>query len=327
MRLPRFSSQPQRAETVTMNAAKILFAGTPKFALASLRALVAAGSTPMAVLTQPDRPAGRGKKIRSSVVKAYSVDKNIPVLQPVNLQDSASVAEITAIEPDIMVVAAYGLIIPQAMLDLPAHGCVNVHASLLPRWRGAAPIQRAILAGDVETGISLMKMEAGLDTGPIYAQASLDIGPNESAGELNDRLAHLGGELLSQKLPDILLKKLAPVEQDEKQSIYAQKIFRDDARINWDVSAEEIQRQIRAFNPIPGAWFDLAGEPIKCWKAEVLPDFASAPGVVVQVGKGGIEVKCGKGVLRLLEVQRPGRRRVSGTDFGSQINLVGVRFG
>ena len=170
-----------------MNAAKIVFAGTPNFAVASLRALVVGGSIPVAVLTQPDRPAGRGKKIKASPVKTYSMEKNIPVLQPKKLKDSQVIAAIAAMKPDIMVVGAYGLIIPEVLLDIPRHGCVNVHASLLPRWRGAAPIQRAMLAGDVTTGISLMQMVAGLDVGPIYAQASLEIDPTESAGELHDR--------------------------------------------------------------------------------------------------------------------------------------------
>ncbi len=309
-----------------MNAAKIVFAGTPNFALASLRALVAAGSIPVAVLTQPDRPAGRGKKIKLSAVKTYSMEKNIPVLQPNRLKNSQFIATIAAMQPDIMVVSAYGLIIPKVLLDLPRHGCVNVHASLLPRWRGAAPIQRAMLAGDVETGISLMKMEAALDAGPIYAQASLEIDPRESAGELHDRLAQLGGELLKENLSDILLEKLHPSKQDEKQASYAKKIFKDDARIDWSSSVQKIQRQIRAFNPTPGAWFDLTGEAIKCWKAEIAPDAEQLPGSVVQVVKEGVDIKCGEGVLRLLEVQRPGRRRVSGAEFGSQINLVGAQF-
>lgn len=313
-----------------MNAAKIVFAGTPNFAVASLRALVVGGSIPVAVLTQPDRPAGRGKKIKASPVKTYSMEKNIPVLQPKKLKDSQVIAAIAAMKPDIMVVAAYGLIIPEVLLDIPRHGCVNVHASLLPRWRGAAPIQRAMLAGDVTTGISLMQMVAGLDVGPIYAQASLEIDPTESAGELHDRLAQLGGEFLKENLSDILLEKLDPIKQDEKQASYAKKIFRDDARIDWSAPVQKIQRQIRAFNPTPGAWFDLTGEAIKCWKAEIDSDSDSdseqVPGSVVQVVKEGVDIKCGEGVLRLLEVQRPGRRRVSGAELGSQINLVGVQF-
>jgi methionyl-tRNA formyltransferase len=194
---------------------RVLFAGTPAFALASLEALVSAGIRPVTVLTQPDRPAGRGKRLTQSPVKAFAVDRSIPVLQPKTLRDDAVVAELEALEPDVLIVAAYGLILPQAVLDIPTHGCINVHASVLPAWRGAAPIQAAILAGDTHTGISLMAMTAGLDCGPVYVSESIPIGADETAGELHDRLAALGGRLLTGNLDAILAGRIEAVEQDE----------------------------------------------------------------------------------------------------------------
>lgn len=310
-----------------MSAAKLLFAGTPGFALESLKALVDAGHEPAAVLTQPDRPAGRGKKMTASPVKTYAVERGIPVWQPVTLKDPAIVEQIAAASPDMIVVAAYGLLLPQVVLDIPVHGCLNVHASLLPRWRGAAPIQQAILAGDERTGVCLMKMEAGLDTGPVFAESETTIGPEETAGELHDRLAKLGGELLRQKIPDILAGRLAPVEQDEALATYAGKIRKEDAEIDWRSTATEIHRKTRAYNPAPGAWFEFAGERIKCWRASVLPEVEGPPGVVVSADKAGVDVTCGRGALRLLQVQRPGRRRVTAAEFAAQLDLAGKRLG
>lgn len=308
-----------------MSAARILFAGTPGFALASLEALVGAGHVPVAVLTQPDRPAGRGKKLTASPVKLFAVDKDIPVWQPATLKDPDVVEQVAAAKPDLIVVAAYGLILPQAILDIPKHGCLNIHASLLPRWRGAAPIQQAILNGDSETGICLMRMEAGLDTGPVFASAKLEIGAEETAGELHDRLADLGGKLLTENLAGILSGQLQPAPQDESLATYAGKIRKEDAAINWQAAAEEIDRKIRAYNPVPGAWFELGGERIKVWKASFIENAEGPPGVVLQAGKAGVDVTCGSGAIRILEVQRPGRRRVSAAEFAGQVNLAGKR--
>jgi methionyl-tRNA formyltransferase len=308
-----------------MSAAKLLFAGTPDFALASLRALVDAGYLPDAVLTQPDRPAGRGKKLTRSPVKAYATEEDIPVLQPATLRDAHVVEELAALEPDLIVVAAYGLLLPQAVLDIPARGCLNVHASLLPRWRGAAPVQQAILAGDDETGVCLMQMEAGLDTGPVFASAAIEIGAQETAGELHDRLAALGGELLVRHLPDILSGRCTATHQDDALATYAGKIRKDDARLDWREDATTLGRKVRAYDPVPGAWFDYADERIKCWRAEVLDDVEGPAGVVLQAGKQGIDVTCGRGALRLLELQRPGRRRISAAEFTAQLDLGGKR--
>lgn len=308
-----------------MSPARLLFAGTPEFALASLRALVDSGRTPLAVLTQPDRPAGRGKKLTASPVKQYALAEDIPVLQPVTLADSDTQAMIADLDLDLFIVAAYGQILPQAVLDIPRRGCLNVHASLLPRWRGAAPIQHAILQGDSETGICLMQMQAGLDTGPVFASAATTIGSDETAGELHDRLATMGGELLVQKLDAILAGKLESVPQDDAAATYARKIRKEDAAIDWRRPAEEICRRIRAYNPVPGAWFEFGGESIKCWKATVLADRNGPSGEVLQAGRDGVDVACGSGALRLLEVQRPGRRRVTATEFAAQSNLAGKR--
>jgi methionyl-tRNA formyltransferase len=285
-----------------MTAAKLLFAGTPEFALESLRALHQAGHVPAAVLTQPDRPAGRGKKMTQSPVKRFALEHGIPVWQPETLKDAEMVMKISEIEVDLMIVAAYGLLLPQAVLDLPVRGCVNVHASLLPRWRGASPIQAAILEGDTETGVTLMQMEAGLDSGPVLACAAIEIGAEETAGTLHDRLATLGGELLVQKIGEILDGKLAAIPQDDALATYAGKIRKQDVAIDWGQT-----------------------EIIKCWKAVPMEAVEGPPGTIVSAGKDGVVITCGEGALRLTDVQRPGRRRVTAAEFAGQKNLRGKR--
>jgi methionyl-tRNA formyltransferase len=301
----------------------VLFAGTPEFALASLRALVDSGTKPAAVLTQPDRPAGRGKKLTPGPVKQFAINQGIEVLQPATLRNPEIVSTLKALCPDILVVAAYGLILPQEVLDIPTHGCLNVHASLLPRWRGAAPIQAAILHGDPETGISLMQMTAGLDCGPVYVTEALAIGDDETAGELHDRLADLGGSSLVQHLAAILEGGIEPVEQDESQTVYAPKIDKRDAVIDWRRSAHELRRLVRAYNPVPGAWFDLDGERIKAWQVQLADDVSGAPGKVVSSGRSGFTVACGEGGLHLEIVQRPGKRRVTGEELSSSVDIAG----
>ena len=310
-----------------MSTIKILFAGTPEFARVSLQALVESGNTPYKVLTQPDRRAGRGKRVTASPVKQYAESVHIEVMQPVTLKDPEVVAELTALKPDVIVVAAYGLLLPQAVLDIPAAGCLNVHASLLPRWRGAAPIQQAILQGDQQSGICLMGMEAGLDTGPVYAERATEIGINETAGELHDRLAALGGDLLVEKLQLIVAGNLSAERQDDALARYAAKIKKTDACIDWSNDAEMILRQIRAYNPTPGAFFQSQDEVIKCWQAELLVGANGDPGNVLGVDKFGIDVACGVGAIRLLQLQLPGRNRITGAEFSAQSTLTDARFG
>lgn len=305
---------------------RIVFAGTPDFALASLRALVEAGRTPVAVMTQPDRPAGRGKKLTASPVKRYALEQGIPVHQPPSLRDDAAVAEFAALEPDILIVAAYGLILPQVVLDIPTHGCLNVHASALPRWRGAAPIQSAILAGDATTGISLMAMTAGLDCGPVFDTAEIDIGPAETAAELHDRLAALGGSLLVTRLDGILAGTMEPVKQDESLATYAPKIRTQDAEIDWSLPADELARRVRAYNPSPGAFFFADSHRIKVWRA-TLADGDARPGTVLRYDREAIVVACGLGALQLDELQMPGGRRATAQEFASQLDLSAQRLG
>ncbi len=300
---------------------RLLFAGTPDFALASLKALVESGRTPVAVLTQPDRPAGRGKKLRASPVKEYALGQDIPVLQPATLRDDDMVAKLAALEPDLMIVAAYGLILPQTVLDIPTHGCLNVHASVLPRWRGAAPIQAAIIGGDEVTGISLMQMEAGLDSGPVFHIAMLDIGNDETAGELHDRLAALGGSTLVDRLDDIVAGRIEAQTQDESLVTYAPKIEKRDAEVDWTVSGAEAARRVRAYNPFPGAYFFAGEHRIKLWRATRV-DGAARPGTVLQADREAIVVACGKDALRLDELQLPGKRRVPAMEFVGQFDLV-----
>jgi methionyl-tRNA formyltransferase len=305
----------------------IVFAGTPEFACQSLRSLIEFGLVPQAVLTQPDRPAGRGKKLTSSPVKTCALAQNIPVWQPKTLKDPEIVAELENLNADLMIVAAYGLLLPQNVLDLPRLGCLNVHASLLPRWRGAAPIQAAILAGDERTGISLMKMESGLDTGPVYVREAIAIGASENAGELHDRLAMLGGEMLTRHLQPIERGELRAEQQDEDEATYAGKIRSGDALLDWQLTATQLHRSVRAYNPVPGAWFELDGERVKCWSAALRDGRSETPGTVLSAGSEGIDVCCGEGVLRLLQLQRPGRNRVSAAEFSAQLELAGRTLG
>lgn len=316
-----------------MTEPRLIFAGTPDFALASLKALVESGRVPVAVLTQPDRPAGRGKKLTASPVKQYAADQGIPVLQPVTLKDAEAVAELEALRPDVLIVAAYGLILPQNVLDIPTHGCLNVHASALPRWRGAAPIQAAILAGDETTGISLMAMTAGLDCGPVYTIAEVIIGDDETAEELHDRLAALGGSALVAHLDDILAGEVTPAEQDESLTTYAPKIVTSDARIDWSLPADDLAKRVRAYNPFPGSFCFVGADPIrdrgqplrlKVWRATAV-EGDDEPGTVIQCNRDGVVVACGAGALRLDELQLAGRRRVRAQEFVGQLNLSNLR--
>ncbi|MEY2633043.1 MAG: hypothetical protein RIR00_1697, partial [Pseudomonadota bacterium] len=267
---------------------KVIFAGTPDFAAAALRALAAAGHEIPLVLTQPDRPAGRGMNLQASPVKKLALELGLPVFQPRTLRDAETQATLADIAADVMVVAAYGLILPQAVLDQPRFGCINIHASLLPRWRGAAPIHRAIEAGDAETGVCIMQMEAGLDTGPVLARAATPITPDDTCGLLHDRLAALGAGLIAETLPRLPL----PAEtQPEAGVTYAHKIDKAEAQLDWRRPAVELERQIRTFNPFPGAQASLAGVGIKLWQASALAD-QGEPGEVLAVERDALIVAC-----------------------------------
>ncbi len=305
---------------------RLVFAGTPEFARVSLEALVEAGRAPVAAYTQPDRPAGRGRKLKASPVKRYAESHGIPVLQPATLRNDEAIKELAALEPDLLIVAAYGLILPQAVLDIPAHGCLNVHASLLPRWRGAAPIQAAILAGDARTGISLMAMTAGLDCGPVYDSEEIAIGADETAGELHDRLAALGARLLVAKLDAILAGDIEARDQDESLVTHAPKIDKRDAEIDWTLPAVVIARRTRAYNPFPGAYTRVGQTRLKVWSASAM-DGDGEPGTVVQFDRDALVVACGEGALRLEELQLPGKRRVPVREFVGQADLAGARLG
>lgn len=295
---------------------KLIFAGTPEFAARALEALLAAGHQAVLVLTQPDRPAGRGMALQASAVKKVALAHGIPVFQPERLKDPATHEPIRAAcaegGAELMVVAAYGLILPQAVLDLPRRGCINIHASLLPRWRGAAPIHRAIEAGDAQTGITIMQMEAGLDTGPMLLSAAIDIDPQDTTGSLHDRLAALGGRLVVDALAR--LDQLPAVPQPDAGVTYANKIDKAEARLDWNQPAEILARRLRAFNPFPGAVLSLAGEPVKAWRGAVVAA-SGRPGQVLSVNPDGIVVACAEGALRLTELQKPGGRRVTSADF------------
>jgi methionyl-tRNA formyltransferase len=301
---------------------RIVFAGTPAFAAAAFEALRSAGHTISLVLTQPDRPAGRGMKVLPSAVKQAALAANVPVAQPRSLRldgrypEEAAAArdQLLAAVPDVMVVAAYGLILPRWTLELPRLGCLNIHASLLPRWRGAAPIQRAIEAGDSQTGITIMQMDEGLDTGDRLLECVVPIGPEDSAAQLHDALAAAGADSIVQALDALAAGKLTPERQSDEGVTYAAKLEKAEAALDFSQPAEVLARRVRAFNPVPGATVHLPGlaDPVKVWRAQALPDQNSvaAPGAVLSVHADGVDIQASPGVLRLLELQKAGAKRL-----------------
>ncbi len=303
---------------------KIIFAGTPEFAAVALNALLGAGHRIELVLTQPDRPAGRGLKLEPSAVKRLALERGLALAQPVTLKDEAIAARLRALEADAMVVAAYGLLLPKTILAIPRLGCLNIHASLLPRWRGAAPIQRALLAGDKETGITIMQMNEGLDTGDVLLRQGTAITDDDTTGSLHDRLAALGGGLIVRVLANTFERE----PQDNAVATYAAKIEKSAARILWTDSAQHIHRQIRAFNPHPGAATQFTGVNIKLWRASIRERAEAAPGTVTDVTTETITIACGEGALEIHELQRAGGKRLAAAAFlaGNPI-ARGARFG
>jgi methionyl-tRNA formyltransferase len=291
---------------------RVVFAGTPPFAAAALEAILAAGHDVALVLSQPDRPAGRGLKLAASAVARLAAGRGLALHKPATLKSAEAQAPIRDAAPDVMVVAAYGLLLPPAVLAIPALGCLNIHASLLPRWRGAAPIQRALLAGDAETGVDIMRMEAGLDTGPVLLEKRISIGARETAGTLTDKLARLGAEAVVEALAS--LNSLSLRAQDSALATYASKVSKVEAQIDWSRAAAEIDRQVRAFNPAPGAETTLGGQALKIWEA--LPGEGSgAPGTVLEGAGGALRVACGGGALAITSLQRAGSRRLDAQEF------------
>jgi methionyl-tRNA formyltransferase len=295
---------------------RVVFAGTPDFSVPILQAVLDSGHSVLAVYCQPDRPAGRGRKLTPGPVKQLAVQHRIPVFQPASLNSAEARRELAELRPDLMVVVAYGLILPQAVLDLPTRGCVNLHASLLPRWRGAAPIQRAILAGDRQSGVCLMQMEAGLDSGPVLAEVRTDITDDDTGGSLHDRLSRLAADLLARHLDDLAQGVLVPRLQDESLVTYASKLDKGEATLNWQQDAAQLERQVRAFNPWPVAQTRYQGQVLRVWNAKAIDGAAGGrAGSVLAAGKAGIDVACGSGCLRLLTIQLPGGKRLSAAEF------------
>jgi methionyl-tRNA formyltransferase len=293
---------------------RLIFAGTPEFAALALRALIAAGHRIPLVLTQPDRPAGRGMKLKMSPVKEVALAQGLAVAQPENLKSDAARGLINDVQADVMIVAAYGLILPQIVLDMPRLGCVNIHASLLPRWRGAAPIQRAIEAGDAETGITLMQMDKGLDTGAMLTRTTLPILATDTSGSLHDHLAELGAREIVRLLPDLAARLVKATPQDDALANYAAKISKEEARLDWTLSAEQLGRKIRAFNPFPGAYGLLDGNPLKLWRARPVAG-EGAPGSLLDIRDGELQIACGSGALAVSEVQQAGGKRLPVSTF------------
>jgi methionyl-tRNA formyltransferase len=317
-----------------MNTLRLAFAGTPEFALPAFHALVGSRHPVVGVLTQPDRPKGRGRQLAASPVKLAALERGIPVSQPTTLKNEADRAALVGWQPDVLVVVAYGLILPRAVLDLPRLGCVNIHASLLPRWRGAAPIQRAILAGDEQTGVSIMRIDVGLDTGPVFLERRVPIEPEATGGSLHDRLATEGAEALLQVLDCLAAGSAQSTPQREDGITYAAKIDKNEALIDWSQPAEEIGRKVRAFNPWPIAETRLEGEQLRIYAAHVVasswadrPEAVPVPGTILDVTGSSIIVACGRDALALTELQRPGRRPVAARDLINTLDLAGRRLG
>lgn len=304
---------------------RIAFAGTPEFALAALAALAASPHRVVGVWTQPDRPAGRGRKLSPSPVKQRALELALPVHQPESLKPEETKQAIRDSQPDVMVVVAYGLILPKSVLGIPRYGCLNIHASLLPRWRGAAPIQRALLAGDAETGISIMQMDRGLDTGDVLKEVRTPVALDDTAQTLHDRLAPLGAKALLEVLA--ALPQVERRHQPETGVSYAHKLSKDEARLDWARSAEELARCVRGYNPWPVAYTFYDDAPLRLWRAVPLTlEVGDAPGTVLAAGKEGLDVATGKGVLRVLELQPAGGRVLAAADFARGRELKGARF-
>jgi methionyl-tRNA formyltransferase len=305
---------------------KLVFAGTPEFAVPALDALHAAGHGILAVFTQPDRPAGRGRKLQASPVALRAAALGIAVHKPLKL-DAEPQALLRALAPEVMVVVAYGLLLPQKVLDIPARGCINIHASLLPRWRGAAPIARAVEAGDAQTGITIMRMDAGLDTGPMLLVETLPLPAEMTAAGLHDALAPLGGRLIVEALARLARGELPEQAQPAAGMTYAKKLSKEEARIDWSRPAAELARRVRAFNPAPVAWSELEGERIRFWNARA-EDAAGAaePGTVLELGSSGLRIACGEGSLLVTELQRPGGKVLGAADVARGWNIGGWRF-
>lgn len=305
---------------------RIAFAGTPEFSVAALDALHAAGHDVAGVFTQPDRPAGRGQKLTASPVAQRAEALGLKIFKPLKMTAEAQ-ADLRALDAELMVVVAYGLILPQATLDIPKHGCFNIHASLLPRWRGAAPIQRAILAGDNETGITIMRMEAGLDTGPMLLKESLPINGDTNAASLHDALAAMGAKLIVEAVDKLSRGELREEVQPAEGASYAKKISKEEARLDWTLPAEELALRVRGYNPMPVAWTELAGERVRIFEARMEPGNAdAAPGSVVAEQDDGIRVACGAGLLDILKIQRPGGKPLSAAEAIRGRSLLGEMF-
>jgi methionyl-tRNA formyltransferase len=305
---------------------KIIFAGTPQFAAGALAALIREHQV-IAVLTQPDRPSGRGMQLTASPVKQFALQHGLPLMQPASLKTKESQQALSQLDADLMVVAAYGLILPQPVLQLPRNGCLNIHASLLPRWRGAAPIQRAILAGDAETGITIMQMDEGLDTGDMLLKKTCSIEPTDNAQTLHDKLAHVGAEAIIEALHKMEQGKLIPEQQDSQQATYAAKLTKAEAQLDWKLDAVQLERAVRGYFPFPTAYTLLGDTPIKILRAHVAEGKPADPGLVIATNNGRILVACGKGVLALEVLQKPGGKALPVAQFVQGLPIkVGDRF-
>ncbi|HCY61694.1 MAG TPA: methionyl-tRNA formyltransferase [Oxalobacteraceae bacterium] len=314
---------------------KIIYAGTPEFAAVALESLHAAGHEIVLVLTQPDRPAGRGMQLQASPVKQFALAHNIPVAQPVSLRLDGKHPQVAqeahdllrSVQADVMVVAAYGLILPRSVLDIPKHGCINIHASLLPRWRGAAPIHRAIEAGDANTGVTIMQMEEGLDTGPMLAMQSLPIAGDDTTGSLHDKLASLGADMIVAALKRLQQGDLPASPQPEADVTYASKITKEEAQLDFTEAAETLARKIRAFNPFPGAFGIFNDVALKFWQAEVFTESRNgSPGSVLRADADGVVIACGRDALRVTQLQKPGGKRLPAREFLQGFALEEGRF-
>ena len=316
-------------------ALKIIFAGTPDFSVAPLKKLIESGHEVVAVYTQPDRPAGRGRKLTPGPVKACALEFGIDVYQPEKLKDKADQQPLIDLKADLMVVVAYGIILPEVILNAPKLGCINIHASLLPRWRGAAPIQRAILAGDTESGITIMQMDVGLDTGDMLLKTRCNIEPDDTGSSLHDRLSIMGADALMEALPGIINKSIVPEKQNDSLANYAHKLQKAEALIDWNKSAKEIQLQVNAFNawPVAQTPIDVKGKTqmFRIWRAKAIEETKSTgagqPGEVLRCDKQGIDVLTGDGILRLIEIQMPGKKPMDVPSFVNANNISGVILG